>query len=142
MWHSHIQNNTFTNEFCVRVHLAIMFGFLHIQLKREIHTWFGLQIYFLRLYFYIWIFYYAASLRFKLSCAWFYRLALSEDTALSMAFSVARRAAAVPVLLVNGTHKTTTRLYLDSLILQHQLQHLSGSGSVLGSVILISKIIY
>ena len=67
---------------------------------------------------------------------------MSEDSALSMAFSVARRAAVVPVLLVNGTHKTTTRLYLDSLILQHQLQHLSGSGSVLGSVILISKIIY
>lgn len=54
-------------------------------------------------------------------------LALSEDSALSMAFSVARRAAVVPVLLVNGTHRTTTRLYLDSLILQHQLQRLSGS---------------
>lgn len=59
-------------------------------------------------------------------------LALSEDTALSMAFSVAKRAAAVPVLLVNGTYRTTTRLYLDSLILQHQLQHISESSSVFG----------
>lgn len=59
-------------------------------------------------------------------------LALSEDSALSMAFSVARRAAVVPVLLVNGTHRTSTRLYLDSLILQHQLQHFGGSGSLLG----------
>lgn len=59
-------------------------------------------------------------------------LALSEDSALSMGFSVARRAAVVPVLLVNGTHRTTTRLYLDSLILQHQLQRFSGSGSLLG----------
>eukprot|EP00250_Pteridium_aquilinum_P008458 c17961_g1_i1 orf=474-3365(-) len=59
-------------------------------------------------------------------------IALSEDSALSMAFSVARRAAVVPVLLVNGTHRTTTRLYLDSLILQHQLQRFSGSGPFLG----------
>ncbi|MCO5572253.1 hypothetical protein L7F22_026006 [Adiantum nelumboides] len=63
-------------------------------------------------------------------------LALSEDTALSMAFSVARRAAVVPVLLVNGTHRTTTRLYLDSLILQHQLQRFSGSGSSLDRPVL------
>lgn len=59
-------------------------------------------------------------------------LALSEDSALSMAFSVARRAAAVPILFVNGTYRITTRLYLDSLILQHQLQHISESGSVPG----------
>ncbi|KAH7437926.1 hypothetical protein KP509_05G095700 [Ceratopteris richardii] len=56
-------------------------------------------------------------------------LALSEDAALSMAFSVSRRAAVVPVLLVNGTHRTSTRLYLDSLILQDQLHHFSGSAS-------------
>ncbi|KAJ4829215.1 hypothetical protein Tsubulata_024524 [Turnera subulata] len=49
-------------------------------------------------------------------------LGLSEDPALAMAFSVARRAAAVPLLLVNGTYRKTTRAYLDSSILQYQLQ--------------------
>ncbi|PKU72306.1 hypothetical protein MA16_Dca006306 [Dendrobium catenatum] len=59
-------------------------------------------------------------------------LALSEDPDLTMAFSVARRAAAVPLLLVNGTYRLTTRAYLDSLILQRQLQKLSDHGSLKG----------
>ncbi|PIA44024.1 hypothetical protein AQUCO_01800229v1 [Aquilegia coerulea] len=59
-------------------------------------------------------------------------LPLSEDPALAMAFSVARRAAAVPVLLVNGTYRTTIRSYLDSSILQHQLQRLSNEGGLKG----------
>ncbi|CAM6068450.1 unnamed protein product [Sphagnum tenellum] len=58
------------------------------------------------------------------------RLVLSEDPALAMAFSVARRSAAVPVLLVNGTYRSSNRVYLDSLILQGQLQRISGSGSI------------
>eukprot|EP01018_Ginkgo_biloba_P026857 Gb_19912 [translate_table: standard] len=60
-------------------------------------------------------------------------LPLSEDPALAMAFSAARRAATVPILLVNGTYRTTVRSYLDSFILQHQLQRLSGSGSLRGT---------
>ncbi|XP_010443525.1 PREDICTED: uncharacterized protein LOC104735173 isoform X1 [Camelina sativa] len=52
-------------------------------------------------------------------------LTLSEDPALAMAFSVARRAAAVPLLLVNGTYRKTVRSYLDSSILQYQLQRLN-----------------
>ncbi|CDP14259.1 unnamed protein product [Coffea canephora] len=58
---------------------------------------------------------------------------LSEDSALAMAFSVARRAAAVPLLLVNGTYRKTVRTYLDSSILQHQLQRLNEHGSLKGS---------
>ncbi|XP_043713138.1 uncharacterized protein LOC122661706 [Telopea speciosissima] len=58
---------------------------------------------------------------------------LSEDPALAMAFSVARRAAAVPLLLVNGTYRTTIRSYLDSSILQHQLQRLNDHGSLKGT---------
>ncbi|KAJ6857805.1 hypothetical protein NC651_039283 [Populus alba x Populus x berolinensis] len=59
---------------------------------------------------------------------------LSEDPALAMAFSVARRAAAVPLLLVNGTYRKTTRSYLDSSILQHQLQRqLHDHGSLKGA---------
>ena len=57
---------------------------------------------------------------------------LSDDPALAMAFTVARRAAAVPVLLVNGTYRASNRVYLDSLLLQEQLQRLSGSGSISG----------
>ncbi|KAG9131009.1 hypothetical protein Leryth_006720 [Lithospermum erythrorhizon] len=60
-------------------------------------------------------------------------LPLSEDPALAMAFSVARRAAAVPMLLVNGTYRKTVRSYLDSSILQHQLQRLSDHSSLKGS---------
>ncbi|XP_047971385.1 uncharacterized protein LOC125214411 [Salvia hispanica] len=60
-------------------------------------------------------------------------LPLSEDPALAMAFSVARRAAAVPLLLVNGTFRKTVRSYLDSSILQHQLQRLHGHASLKGS---------
>ncbi|XP_021275632.1 uncharacterized protein LOC110410319 isoform X1 [Herrania umbratica] len=60
-------------------------------------------------------------------------LSLSEDPALAMAFSVARRAAAVPLLLVNGTYRKTIRSYLDSSILQHQLQRLNNHGSLKGS---------
>nr|GMD91017.1 UTP--glucose-1-phosphate uridylyltransferase [Ipomoea batatas] len=60
-------------------------------------------------------------------------LSLSEDPALAMAFSVARRAAAVPLLLVNGTYRKTVRSYLDSSILQHQLQRLNDHGSLKGS---------
>ncbi|KAL5699714.1 hypothetical protein ACHQM5_030581 [Ranunculus cassubicifolius] len=59
-------------------------------------------------------------------------LSLSDDPALAMAFSVARRAAAVPLLLVNGTYRTTVRSYLDSSILQHQLQRLNDEGSLKG----------
>ncbi|KAL3625239.1 hypothetical protein CASFOL_030693 [Castilleja foliolosa] len=60
-------------------------------------------------------------------------VSLSEDPALAMAFSVARRAAAVPVLLVNGTYRKTVRSYLDSSILQHQLQRLHDHASLKGS---------
>ncbi|GER36129.1 DNA-directed RNA polymerase subunit D [Striga asiatica] len=60
-------------------------------------------------------------------------LPLSEDPALAMAFSVARRAAAVPLLLVNGTYRRTVRSYLDSSILQHQLQRLHDHASLKGS---------
>lgn len=60
-------------------------------------------------------------------------LPLSEDPALAMALSVARRAAAVPQLLVNGTYRKTVRSYLDSSILQHQLQRLNDHGSLKGS---------
>ncbi|MBA0795294.1 hypothetical protein Gohar_006166, partial [Gossypium harknessii] len=60
-------------------------------------------------------------------------LALSEDPALAMAFSVARRAAAVPYLLVNGTYRKSTRSYIDSSILQYQLRRLNTHGSLKGS---------
>ncbi|GMI74224.1 hypothetical protein like AT5G58100 [Hibiscus trionum] len=60
-------------------------------------------------------------------------LALSEDPALAMAFSVARRAAAVPFLLVNGTYRKSTRSYIDSSILQYQLRRLNDQGSLKGS---------
>lgn len=60
------------------------------------------------------------------------RLPLSEDPALAMAFSVARRASAVPFLLVNGTYRKTIRSYLDSSILQYQLQRLSDHSSLRG----------
>ncbi|CAM8942799.1 unnamed protein product [Rhodiola kirilowii] len=60
-------------------------------------------------------------------------LSLSEDPALAMAFYVARRAAAVPILLVNGTYRKTVRSYLDSAILQYQLQRLNDHGSLKGS---------
>ncbi|AQK70832.1 hypothetical protein ZEAMMB73_Zm00001d016452 [Zea mays] len=49
-----------------------------------------------------------------------------------MAFSMARRAAAVPLLLVNGTYKSTVSTYLDSAILQHQLQKLNEHNSLKG----------
>ncbi|KAJ7540824.1 hypothetical protein O6H91_10G032800 [Diphasiastrum complanatum] len=51
-------------------------------------------------------------------------LSLSEDPALAVAFSVARRTTVLPVLLVNGTYKLSTRVYIDSLILEQQLQQL------------------
>lgn len=63
------------------------------------------------------------------------RLPLSEDPALAMAFSVARRASAVPMLLVNGTFRRNVRSYLDSSILQHQLQRLSSHGSLKGYIL-------
>ncbi|CAL5058308.1 unnamed protein product [Urochloa decumbens] len=59
-------------------------------------------------------------------------LSLSDEPALMMAFSMARRAAAVPLLLVNGTYKSTVSTYLDSAILQHQLQKLSEHNSFKG----------
>ncbi|XP_027923584.1 uncharacterized protein LOC114181358 isoform X1 [Vigna unguiculata] len=59
-------------------------------------------------------------------------LPLSEDPALAMAFAVARRAAAVPLLLINGTYRKTVRTYLDSSILQYQLQRLNKHGSLKG----------
>ncbi|XP_059634542.1 uncharacterized protein LOC132276918 isoform X2 [Cornus florida] len=58
---------------------------------------------------------------------------LSEDPTLAMAFSVARRAAAVPLLLVNGTYRKTVRSFLDSSILQRQLQRLNDHGSLKGT---------
>ncbi|URE06439.1 hypothetical protein MUK42_20614 [Musa troglodytarum] len=60
-------------------------------------------------------------------------LSLSEDPALTMAFSVARRTAAIPLLLVNGTYRSTIRSYLDSSILQRQLQRLTDHGSLKGT---------
>lgn len=60
------------------------------------------------------------------------RLPLSEDPALAMAFSVARRAAAVPLLLVNGTYRKSVRSYLDSSIVQYQLQRMNDHGSLKG----------
>ncbi|XP_010545474.1 PREDICTED: uncharacterized protein LOC104817833 isoform X2 [Tarenaya hassleriana] len=60
-------------------------------------------------------------------------LTLSEDHALAMAFSVARRAAAVPLLLVNGTYRKTVRSFLDSSILQHQLQRLNDHAFLKGA---------
>ncbi|EEF34572.1 conserved hypothetical protein [Ricinus communis] len=60
-------------------------------------------------------------------------LSLSEDSALAMAFSVARRAAAVPLLLVNGTYRKTIRSYLDSSIIQYQLQRLNDHVSLRGA---------
>ncbi|KAL6194769.1 hypothetical protein ACLB2K_035845 [Fragaria x ananassa] len=61
-------------------------------------------------------------------------LPLSEDPALAMAFSVARRAAAVPLLLVNGTYRKTVCAYLDSSIVQYQLQRLNDQGSLKGKL--------
>ncbi|KAM7268933.1 hypothetical protein ACFE04_011099 [Oxalis oulophora] len=61
-----------------------------------------------------------------------HRLPLSEDPALAMAFSVARRASAVPLLLVNGTYRKTVRAYLDSSILQYQLQRLNDHTTLKG----------
>lgn len=75
--------------------------------------------------------YYSSSL----TVVYFCRLPLSEDPALAMAFSVARRAAAVPLLLVNGTYRKTIRSYLDSSILQYQLQRLNDHGSLKGSLL-------
>lgn len=60
-------------------------------------------------------------------------LTLSEDPALAMAFSVARRAAAVPMLLVNGTYRKTVRSYIDSAILQYQLQRMNDRDSLKGA---------
>ncbi|KAH9805460.1 transmembrane protein [Citrus sinensis] len=60
-------------------------------------------------------------------------LTLSEDPALAMAFSVARRAAAVPMLLVNGTYRKTVRSYVDSAILQYQLQRMNDRDSLKGA---------
>ncbi|PIN16212.1 UTP--glucose-1-phosphate uridylyltransferase [Handroanthus impetiginosus] len=66
-------------------------------------------------------------------------LPLSEDPAMAMAFSVARRAAAVPSLLVNGTYRKTVRSYLDSSILQHQLQRLNDHASLKVRAIIMGK---
>ncbi|THG17892.1 hypothetical protein TEA_019490 [Camellia sinensis var. sinensis] len=65
-----------------------------------------------------------------LACALY--LFPTKDPVLAMAFSVARRAAAVPLLLVNGTYMKNVRSYLDSTILQHQLQRLNDHGSLKG----------
>nr|CAB3504481.1 unnamed protein product [Digitaria exilis] len=65
-------------------------------------------------------------------CKGTFWLSLSEEPAFMMAFSMARRAAAVPLLLVNGTYKSTVNTYLDSAILQHQLQKLSEHNSLRG----------
>lgn len=66
-----------------------------------------------------------------------FRQPLSEDPALAMAFSVARRAAAVPLLLVNGTYRKNIHTYLDSSILQYQLQRLNDQVSLKGGHFLI-----
>ncbi|KOM25358.1 hypothetical protein LR48_Vigan102s001600 [Vigna angularis] len=66
-------------------------------------------------------------------------LPLSEDPALAMAFAVARRAAAVPLLLINGTYRKTVRTYLDSSILQYQLQRLNKHGSLKGHSYILKK---
>ncbi|KAL2896586.1 UTP--glucose-1-phosphate uridylyltransferase [Bienertia sinuspersici] len=59
-------------------------------------------------------------------------LPLSDDPALAMAFSVARRAAAVPMLFVNGTYRKMVSNYLDSSILQHQLQRINDHNALKG----------
>ncbi|XP_056697255.1 uncharacterized protein [Spinacia oleracea] len=59
-------------------------------------------------------------------------LPLSDDPAMAMAFSVARRAAAVPMLFVNGTYRKTVSNYLDSSILQHQLQRINDQNALKG----------
>ncbi|CAO2817853.1 unnamed protein product [Amaranthus hypochondriacus] len=59
-------------------------------------------------------------------------LPLSDDPALAMAFSVARRAAALPMLFVNGTYKKVVSNYLDSSILQHQLQRINDHNALKG----------
>ncbi|XP_021744392.1 uncharacterized protein LOC110710407 isoform X1 [Chenopodium quinoa] len=59
-------------------------------------------------------------------------LVLSDDPALAMAFSVSRRAAAVPMLFVNGTYRKTVSNYLDSSILQHQLQRMNDHNALKG----------
>ncbi|XP_048494940.1 uncharacterized protein LOC104886808 isoform X2 [Beta vulgaris subsp. vulgaris] len=59
-------------------------------------------------------------------------LPLSDDPALAMAFSVARRAATVPMLFVNGTYRKIVSNYLDSSILQHQLQRINDHNSLKG----------
>lgn len=71
-------------------------------------------------------------LNFSTDIEMFCRLLLADDPALAMAFSVARRAAAVPLLLVNGTYRKTISTYLDSAILQFQLQRLNEHGSLKG----------
>lgn len=72
-----------------------------------------------------------------IDCILFHRLPLSDDPALAMAFSVARRTAVVPLLLVNGTYRKTIRPFLDSAILQHQLQRLNDHGSLKGVLLLL-----
>ncbi|XP_078166065.1 uncharacterized protein LOC144560694 isoform X1 [Carex rostrata] len=57
-------------------------------------------------------------------------VSLDDDPTLTMAFAMARHAAAVPVLLVNGTYRSTVRTYLDSSILQYQLQRLNNHDSM------------
>lgn len=59
-----------------------------------------------------------------------------------MAFSMARRAAAVPLLLVNGTYKSTVSTYLDSAILQHQLQRLSEHNSLRGILYILLYVLF
>ncbi|KAK6941187.1 hypothetical protein RJ641_026564, partial [Dillenia turbinata] len=59
-------------------------------------------------------------------------LPLSEDPALAMAFSVACQAAAVPLLLVNGTYRKTVHSHIDSSILQYQLQRWNDDASPKG----------
>lgn len=59
-----------------------------------------------------------------------------------MAFSMARRAAAVPLLLVNGTYKSTVSTYLDSAILQHQLQRLSEHNSFRGILYILLYVLF
>lgn len=66
------------------------------------------------------------------------RLSLSDDPALAMAFSVARRAAAVPMLFVNGTYKKVVSNYLDSSILQHQLQRFNDHNALKGDFMFLT----
>lgn len=47
---------------------------------------------------------------------------MAEDTELALAYSNALKTATVPTLSIDGVFNPTTRMYLDSAALQHNLQ--------------------